>query len=106
MTNLKCNVIHCSSNKDNCCCRPEIHVGGSDATDCCDTCCESFTSIPEGATNSVGYNNVNMSMPVSCEAKNCVYNQSGKCDADAITVDGTGACQCGQTECATFKCEC
>jgi hypothetical protein len=34
-----------------------------------------------------------------------VHNQSCKCRAEQIQVSGANACQCGQTECATFKCD-
>ncbi len=105
MTQLKCNVIHCSSNKDNCCCRPDIHVGGSDAKDRCDTCCDSFTSIPEGTTNDIGYAQPNSSMPVACDATNCVYNRDHRCEATAIDIQGAGAKVVDQTKCATFRCK-
>lgn len=102
-SNLECGVIHCSSNCDNHCCRSEIHVGGTQAHKSDDTCCSSFTNIPEGTTNNVGYKNPNESLSISCDAVNCVYNESGKCDADAISVTGTSATDTHSTECATFK---
>lgn len=105
MTELKCHVIHCSSNKDQCCCRPEIKVDGEKACTCDETCCASFTKIPEGVTNDVGYKAPNCHMPIECDAKKCVYNESGKCAADCICVDGSNAKDMNQTVCSTFKCE-
>ena len=105
MTELKCNVIHCASNRDNCCCRPEIQVDGKHAQDCCETCCASFTKIQDGATNTMDYSRPNQTMPIRCAAENCKYNEQGKCDAKAICMGGTEArCQ-SQTECTTFCCK-
>jgi len=42
MAELKCGVDNCSYNKDKCCCKGDIMVGGKHAGCCDDTCCESF----------------------------------------------------------------
>ena len=42
MAELKCGVDNCSYNKDKCCCKGDIMVGGKHAGCCTDTCCESF----------------------------------------------------------------
>ena len=104
MTKLQCHVIHCSSNKDHCCCRPEIQVEGKQA--CCsdETCCDSYTNILDNATNDVGYKTPNQSMPIACDAQKCVHNQSGMCAAESICVDGSSAHEKSQTVCSTFKC--
>lgn len=104
MTTLKCNVIHCASNRDNRCCRPEIKVDGKQAHEAQATCCASFTPIATGATNTVDYSEPNPSMNVLCDAQNCVYNESGKCHADSINVTGMSAKEQRQTECGTFRC--
>lgn len=109
MTQLKCDVIHCMSNRDNCCCRPDIQIGGSDATQQQQTCCESFQCTHGSASNmsdAQDYSHVNASMPVHCEATNCVYNSHCECDAKAIQVSGQAAEQMDQTLCATFECGC
>lgn len=103
MTQLKCHVIHCSSNKNQCCCRPDIKVDGPDACRSSETCCDSYTSIPAGATNDVGYREPNPRMPIACTAAHCVYNTKGKCTADSIQMDGSQAMAKNETACATFK---
>lgn len=107
MTNLKCDVIHCSSNKGNCCCRPEIQVNGKHAQDCCDTCCASFSKIAEGgaATNSVDYCCANCQVPIACTAESCKYNRDGSCEANEVKVSGSNATNEAQTMCATFSCK-
>ena len=105
MTKLSCSVTHCSSNSSSQCCRPEILVGGPNAAGAADTNCASFTKLPSGATNSVGYDRVNASMPVSCEASHCVFNSNRMCEADTIQIRGSNALETGQTECATFQSE-
>ncbi len=42
MTRLDCSVVNCTYNKDNSCCKDNIHVGGRDARMTDQTCCESF----------------------------------------------------------------
>lgn len=105
MTKLQCHVIHCSSNKDQCCCRPEIKVDGAKACCCDETCCDSYTTIPDSATNDIGYKTPNQSMPVVCDAQKCTYNQSGMCAAECICVDGSNAREKSQTVCSTFTCK-
>lgn len=105
MTRLDCSVVNCTYNKDNSCCKDNIHVGGRDARVTDQTCCDSFQ---ERRTD--GASNVNEipSKPteVSCDATSCIYNHLCKCHADQIQVAGSNACKCDQTECATFNCEC
>ena len=43
MAELKCGVLNCSYNQEECCCKGDIMVGGSHACDCDGTCCESFS---------------------------------------------------------------
>lgn len=105
MTQLNCSVIHCMSNRDGCCCRPEIQVGGANATELQQTCCESFRSTREGATNAMDYSHVNKTMPIRCEATNCIYNKDYRCDAKKIQVSGQSAEKMDQTCCETFECE-
>lgn len=106
MTQLKCDVIHCMSNRDGCCCRPDIQIGGANATQHQQTCCESFQPTRGGATNAVDYSHTNPSMPVKCDATNCVYNSDCQCDANAIQVSGQSAEKMDQTCCETFECRC
>ena len=46
-----------------------------------------------------------MHLEVACEAKNCVYNSQGMCDAEHIDIAGISASAIGETLCATFHCE-
>ncbi|MGI6263956.1 MAG: DUF1540 domain-containing protein [Acutalibacteraceae bacterium] len=103
MTNVKCDAIHCASNAAGRCCRPGIRVDGCDACRADETFCASYTAIPRGATNDTGYRHPNEEMSVRCDADECVYNDSGRCDADAITVSGRSAQDRRQTACATFE---
>lgn len=104
MTQLKCDARHCISNRDGHCCRPDIQVGGNNATEYHETCCESFRPINGSATNAMDYSHVNTQMPIHCSAVNCVYNKQRQCAADAIKMDGVSAEKADQTACRTFKC--
>lgn len=104
MTQLKCDAIHCLSNRDGQCCRPEIQVGGSHATEHHETCCESFRCITGDAANAVDYSRTNPEMPIHCDATNCTYNHNCECSADNVKVIGHSAKDCEQTSCETFEC--
>lgn len=104
MTQLKCDAIHCISNREGRCCRPDIQVGGANATELQQTCCESFRYV-ESQSNAVDYSHVNEAMPIRCDAANCVYNRNYECVADAIQMVGRSAQKMEQTACETFRCE-
>ena len=104
MTKLKCDARHCMSNRDGCCCRPDIQVGGNNATAYQETCCESFRPIGSNTTNATDYSHTNTQMPIRCSAVKCVYNKQCHCGADAITMEGVSAKKAEQTACRTFKC--
>ena len=80
MTRLDCSVVNCAYNKEDSCCKDNIHVGGKNAKVTDETCCESFREKKDGMTNS----NAIPSKPteVACEAECCCYNHSYKCAAD------------------------
>ena len=106
MTNLTCTVKSCRHNKAECCCRPEITVGGHNAEEACETNCCDYKKLSNDssfplATNSIGagYDQPNKSLRVTCEAKNCTYNKDRLCNADKIDVKVGSA----GTECATFR---
>lgn len=105
MTKLDCSVVNCTYNKENSCCKDNIHVGGHDAVVTDQTCCESFQERKySGASNA----NDIPSKPteVSCDATSCCYNHSCKCSAEQIQVAGANASDRKQTKCSTFECEC
>lgn len=104
MTKLKCDVTSCASNAENCCCRPDIHVGGHSACDCRETCCDSFQEKAEAATNVVRHDFPDEVVDICCDACNCEYNDDGTCKADCVCVGGRQAHDKHQTECDTFCC--
>lgn len=105
MTQLKCDARHCISNREGLCCRPDIQVGGSNATEYQQTCCESFRPINGNATNAMDYSHTNAQMPIHCSAVNCKYNKQRQCAADAVKVEGAAAEKAEQTACHTFQCD-
>ena len=105
MTKLKCDVIHCASNNDHRCCRPEIQVDGQHAQDSCDTCCASFSAIVgDGAKNAVDYSCPNCQIPIACTAETCKYNHNGACRAETVNMSSCNAKRQSETACATFTC--
>ena len=104
MSKLSCSAIHCASNRDNRCCRPQIKVGGDQATESAETCCTSFRPIREGVTNEADFSHVNQTVPITCEAVTCVYNRDRRCEANAVRVAGGSAHDMGATRCETFQC--
>lgn len=104
MTTLGCNVSTCCHNKDDCCCLSTIDVKGRSACKCDDTCCGSYYEAgKEGARNSA--QTPNITLDISCDACNCIYNEDKVCHADHIDISGICATDAGETVCATFKCE-
>ena len=51
MTNLSCNACSCVHNDDNCCCLNGIDVKGSNACECSETCCGSYSYKDGSAKN-------------------------------------------------------
>lgn len=101
MAELKCVVENCTYNNDKYCCKGDIMVGGKEAQKENDTCCESFKDrTGESASNAM---NPCRTISIDCEAVKCVYNTNYKCYAEHVDIKGCGACDCGETACATFK---
>lgn len=105
MTHLQCDVMNCANNKDNLCCRPNIQVNGPCAFGSEQTCCSSFLDATSSVENSIGYSMPNLGLEIGCDAKNCVYNQEERCNADEIKVSSEGEKPdtASKTECATFR---
>lgn len=104
MTDLKCVVENCSYNKNCLCSKGDIQVGGKQACNIDDTCCESFAGKREGFdsfTNSIS--NPSKSIDIVCEASKCVHNENCKCVAPHVDIRGCDACDCRETACATFR---
>ena len=109
MPELKCTVQTCVHNQQYLCDLDKIQVGGDNAKNPQETCCDSFQERKEG-----GYSN-SMSMSagqasdcssVDCKATKCMYNENCSCHAGKISVEGGNATEAGGTECATFQCHC
>ncbi|WP_312092128.1 DUF1540 domain-containing protein [Aminipila sp.] len=99
MPKLQCNVNSCSSNSSGYCCRPNIHVDGEAALTSSDTRCQSFTEKRNQMTSSTRYDSPNESLRVTCDARECIHNQSKKCSANSIDIRGDHS----DTKCASFK---
>lgn len=103
MADLKCAVENCTYNDQHLCCKGDILVSGRHASASDDTCCDSFAPQREGM-DSFKSSVVHPSHTISidCEAVKCIFNSNYKCQADHVDIKGCGACDCGQTACATF----
>ena len=107
MPELKCTVQTCVHNDQFLCRLDKIQVGGNNAKNPQETCCDSFEERKGSAQNSYGNSagqTASACSSVDCQATQCRYNDNCQCHAGKISVEGSNACQCGQTECATFKC--
>lgn len=100
MPSLMCNVTTCQHNRSDLCCKNGIKVGGQDAGASEYTKCESFYEKSEAFLNS--NESPNPSMDVRCEAENCVYNQTGLCGAEIVSIAGGPVSSAAKTECSTF----
>lgn len=112
MPELKCTVQTCVHNKQFLCDLDKIEVGGSNAKTPRETCCDSFQERKnDSSTNSYSnsYSDVNGKASdrsnIDCKAVECMYNCNCECHAGKISVEGSNACHCEGTECATFKCK-
>lgn len=105
MTQLKCSAQTCMYNEDHYCCKGDIMVEGRDAMEPSATCCGSFRErTGENTTNAMEH--PSRMIDVDCEAEKCVFNDDCKCTAQEIGIAGSHACNCQDTECASFECEC
>ncbi len=105
MPELKCTVQTCTHNKNFLCDLDKIQVGGSQAKKAVETCCDSFQER-KGDTYSNVTGDASPTTNIHCEAQECMYNDECKCHAGKISVEGSNACHCEATECATFECGC
>lgn len=104
MTFLDCSVTSCVYNEDKCCCKGDIKVEGQQAKKINETCCGSFKERNIGNASNVE-KHISKEIDVACEAYNCVFNENKKCSAEHIGIAGGDACNCGETECASFRCK-
>ena len=101
MTDLGCNVTSCTHNNEQRCCLNSIEVKGNNACQCDETCCGSYFEEKSGSKNAAEAPKVNLS--INCEATNCVYNHSQKCNAEHVDISGIRATASDETICATFR---
>ena len=105
MPRLECSVTNCRYNKEHGCIRENISVGGAGASSTSETCCDSFEER-KGDSYSNVTGEASPTSTIDCKATDCTYNNECKCHAGKISVEGSSACHCDQTECATFTCGC
>ena len=109
MPELKCTVQTGVHNKQFLCDLDAIEVGGSSAKNAEETCCDSFQERKgNGYSNSysdVSGNTASDRSEIDCKATDCMYNEKCQCHAGKISVEGSNACDCDGTECATFTCK-
>ena len=108
MPELKCTVQTCVHNDQYLCRLDKIQVGGDNAKNPQETCCDRFPQRTEGSyTNSMNsMSEASDRSQVDCKAVNCMYNENCACHAGKISVEGGNARQADGTECATFQCHC
>jgi delta-aminolevulinic acid dehydratase/porphobilinogen synthase len=105
MTVLDCSVTGCAYNEDRCCCKGDIKVEGKDAKKTAETRCGSFKEKGcDCGSNAVKRGS--KEIDVVCDACNCSFNENHKCGAGHIGIAGGDACNCQETECASFACNC
>lgn len=102
MAELKCGVDTCTYNKESLCCKGDIMVGGSNACESKETCCDSFRERKEDSYSS-SLEHPSRVISIDCEAVKCVYNSNYKCNAEHVDISGGGACSAKGTQCKTFK---
>ena len=102
MAELKCQADTCTYNKERCCCKGDIMVGGKHAQCCDDTCCESFTQ-KRGESLTSATSHPSPTISVDCEVSKCVYNANYKCTAEHVEISGSGADTSRETCCSAFK---
>jgi hypothetical protein len=102
MVRLDCNAKNCIHNADNCCCRGNILVDGSQADEKSSTNCSSFfVRTEDGAKNRL--ETPDTYIGVDCYAENCRYNRNMVCHADHINIAGSSAFTIAETQCSTFE---
>lgn len=105
MPELKCTVQTCMHNKDFYCDLNAITVGGKSARKAAETSCDSFEERKSGTYSNVT-GEAGPTSKIDCKAMECQYNKECQCYAGKISVEGSKACSCDETECATFSCGC
>lgn len=105
MTCLKCSVDNCANYAEHKCCLPMIEVSGQESDSRYQTCCSSFISKSEGATNSTQESKPSTESEIRCSAEKCIHHrEDDTCDAGCVCVGSYShdATCCDETQCETF----
>ena len=103
MAELKCAAENCTYNEQCLCSKGDIMVGGREACNCEETCCESFLQGREdGEVFKNSMKHPSKVISIDCEVVKCVYNSNYKCHAEHVDISGKGANRSKETACATF----
>lgn len=102
MADLSCEVMNCSYNKEKCCCKGDIMVGGKHATNKDATTCESFV-LRKGDSYTSAIDHPTRMISIDCEAIKCSYNSNYRCTASKVNIQGKVTNTSQGTLCATFK---
>ncbi len=105
MPALSCSATTCIYNKQELCSKGDVKIGGSNARQAGETCCESFQertgdSMMNSTASGCGCTNIS----IDCAAQNCQFNEACKCTAGGIQISGGQACCSDDTRCSSFKC--
>ncbi len=95
MTRLDCSVVNCTYNKDNSCCKDNIHVGGRNAKVTDQTCCDSFRERKyDGARNADdipqtdgGFLRCDHLQPQPVLQMSCRADSGGRCECLRVRPD-------------------
>ena len=101
MAEINCTVTNCYYNRRLGCTASTITVDGVNANESRSTSCDTFIEQKPGVRSSV--NEALANSEVACKAVKCVYNESNRCEANDITINGKNASSNTETCCSTFK---
>lgn len=104
MPALRCSAVKCMYNKEQLCSRGDIQVSGDHAKTVDETCCSSFRERSGESNANEGGCGCD-TIRVGCSACDCTFNEDRYCEAEAIDIKGSRACDCDETCCGTFRCK-
>lgn len=101
-----CNVTDCIYNDNSKCVSNSITIGGENAQNEIQTCCDTFSTkqgIISSIKNAMDHTG---ETKIKCDSVTCHYNSDRKCQLDSIKVDCTcDSCNCSsvrETYCSSF----
>ncbi|MDU6114012.1 MAG: DUF1540 domain-containing protein [Paeniclostridium sordellii] len=85
---ISCSATSCTYNNSGGCFASGIQVTGTRATTTCETNCGTYQDRDSSSfTNSAHECDCTKVNSILCEAKNCKYNDSGACKAEAVKIN-------------------